>query len=255
MNYKYKILAVGLLCFNIGGCELIDGILHPDNGDDEAIIDKNFESAALQLGLSESTVTRLCTASDKISVHCTNTFNNITNQQVVSVEYSFDEVILKNDYAKSTNASRVILYLPTDGTTARIEFENGRTYLFNEGYEYNHVDPMDFATDSTTANLANSAEESIAKLASSSVMVYVSDSELSRKSTASIRNRDYSLTEAQDLINAAGTIMFPVLIVNVTGNGITEPTDVSFAAYTAGYTAILSNYSSAISTAIEQSWF
>ncbi|WP_237524132.1 hypothetical protein [Shewanella sp. KX20019] len=252
---KLKVIAIFVLCLNVSGCEYVEGILHPDNGDDEAKIDKDFKSDALQLGLSETTVTRLCTATDKISVNCISVLNSETNQKEVRVEYTFNDITLKNDYAKSTNGSRIIFHLPVDGATASIEFENGRTYLFNEGYEYNHVDPMDFATDSTTANLANSAEESIAKLASSSVIVYVSDSELSRKSTASIRNRDYSLTEAQDLINAAGTIMFPVLIVNVTGNGITEPTDVSFAAYTAGYTAILSNYSSAISTAIEQSWF
>ncbi|WP_144207655.1 hypothetical protein [Shewanella donghaensis] len=250
MNAKLKIFAVGLLCLNVGGCDLIDGILDPDNGDDDAKIDKTFKSEALQLGLSESNINRLCTATSKIKVHCVSTLNENTNQQEVRVEYTFNNVLLKNDYAKSTNASRIIFHLPADSATASFEFENSRTYEFNSGYEYTTSEPTDF----DTANLANSSLESIAKLVNTSVTDPVSDSELSIISTASLSNTDYARTEAQDIILAASTMLFPPLTVEVTSNSITEPVDASFAMFTAGHTAILSNYRVVFLSSIEQTW-
>ncbi|MGS0680288.1 hypothetical protein ACVBIL_03900 [Shewanella sp. 125m-7] len=250
MNTKVKILVVSLLCLNISGCEYIDNILHPDDGD-EVIVDKNFRSDALQLGLSDDTITRLCTATNKISVKCITELNLETSQQEVRVEYSYNDVIQKNDYAKSTVASRVIFHLPADGATANFEFENSRAYQFNDGYQYTWQEPADFAT----ADLVNDAKESIAKLANFSVIIRVSDSELSNISAASISNDDYSLTQAQDLINAANTVLFPELIVNVTNNELTVPIDASFKVFSTGHSAILADYSSVFSTAIEQSWF
>ncbi|ABZ75340.1 hypothetical protein Shal_0765 [Shewanella halifaxensis HAW-EB4] len=250
MNFKVKILVTSLLCLNISGCEYIDNILHPDDGD-EVIVDKNFRSDALQLGLSDDTITRLCTATNKISVKCITELNVETSQQEVRIEYAYNDVIQKNNYAKSTVASRVIFHLPADGATANIEFENSRAYQFNDGYQYTWQEPSDFAT----ADLVNDAKESIATLANFSVTIRVSDSELSNISAASISNDDYSLTQAQDLINVANTVLFPELIVNVTSSEPTVPTDASFAMFTAGHRAILADYSSVFSTAIEQSWF
>ncbi|MGS0689800.1 hypothetical protein [Shewanella sp. 30m-9] len=250
MNSKVKILATSLLCLNISGCEYIDNILHPDDGN-EVIVDNNFRNDALQLGLSDDTITRLCTATNKVSVKCITQFNVETSQQEVRVEYAYNDVIQKNDYAKSTAVSRIIFHLPADGATANIEFENSRVYQFNDGYQYTWQEPTDFAT----ADLVNDAKESIATLDNLSVTIRVSDSQLSNISAVSISNDDYSLTEAQDLINAANSLLFPELIVNVTSSEVTVPTDASFAMFTTGHRAILADYSSVYSTAIEQSWF
>lgn len=251
MNTKIKVLAVSLLCLNVSGCEYIDNILHPDDDKDEEITDDNFREQALQLGLSDDTIIRLCAATEEISVSCISKFNNKTNQQEVRVEYTFNDVLQQNDYAKSTAASRVIFQLPADGATAIITFENSRTYQFNEDYRYTWQEPTGF----TTADIANGAKESIAKLTNVSVTTRLSSSTLSTISTASMSNDDYPLTEAQDLINAASTMLFPELIVNVTHSELTEPADASFAMFTAGHSAIFAAYSATFSTAIEQSWF
>ena len=251
MKPALKLLTLGLLCLNISGCEYIEDILHPDDGKDEAKIDKSFKSDALQLGLSESTVTRLCTATAKISVKCVSQLNSNTNQQEVRVEYNYNDVTLKNDYAKSTNASRVIFHLPADSATASIEFENNRTIQFNDGLTYTWTEP----TDITSADLSNGAAESIAKLTATPVVTRVSETKLTYKSNASLNNVQYTLTAAQALINSASTVQFPVLTTSVSGNNLTAATDASFAMFTAGHTAILTNFSAAFSTAIEQSWF
>ncbi|WP_299804266.1 hypothetical protein [uncultured Shewanella sp.] len=251
MNAKIKLIVAGLLCLNLSGCEYIENILHPDDGNDEVIVDDNFRTHALQLGLSEASIIRLCTATDKIRANCISKFNEITNQQEVRVEYTFNDVIHKNNYAKSTSSSRVIFQLPADNATATIKFENSRTYQFNDGFQYTWQEPADF----TTADLANDADESIAKLENVSVTTRLSDSKLSKISTASMSNNDYSLTGAQDLMNAASTMLFPELIVNVTSSSLTEPADASFEMFTAGHRAIFTNYSTTFATAIEESWF
>ncbi|GIU16441.1 hypothetical protein [Shewanella sp. MBTL60-007] len=250
MNAKIKMLAAGLLCLNLSGCEYIENILHPDD-DDEVIVDDNFRTQALQLGLSDETIIRLCAATDEISTRCISKFNDTTNQQEVRVEYTFNDVIHKNNYAKSTAASRVIFQLPADGATASITFENSRIYQFNDGYQYTWQEPTDFKT----AKIAKSTQETIAELVNVAVTTRLSDSKLSNVSSATMSNSDYSLTEAQDAINAANTMLFPELIVNVTSNVLTEPTDASFAMFTAGHSAIFANYSATLATAIEQSWF
>lgn len=251
MNIKFKIITVSLLCLNISGCEYIDNILHPDDDNDEVIVDDNFRSAAQQLGLSDPIITQLCTATDKISIKCISQLNDATNQQEVRVEYAYNNVIHKNDYAKSTAATRVILNLPADSATASLIFENRRDIEFNDGYQYTWEEPSNF----TTAELINEQGNSIANLTNDSVTTRVSDSKLSSTSMASISNADYSLTEAQDLVNAANTILFPELVVSVTSDSVTIPVDASFEMFTAGHRAILSHYSITLSTAIEQSWF
>ncbi|WP_076536549.1 hypothetical protein [Shewanella sp. UCD-KL21] len=249
MDVKIKLVAFSVLCLNLGGCDLIDGILHPEDDDEDSKIDKNFSSDAQQLGLSETTIKRLCNATDNISIHCVSTYND-ENALELRVEYTFNDVLLKNSYAKSTNASRVIFHLPADGAIAKIEFENSRLYDFDSGYSYTWSEPADFST----ANLADSSEASVLALENATTIEEVSDSELSILSSAEFTNTEYSLTEAQDIIIASKTMLFPTLDVNVTSTGITEPTDASFVMFTAGHTAILSTYSSALSTAIEQSW-
>ena len=251
MNTKFKILATSLLCLNISGCEYIDNILHPDDDNDEVIVDDNFRSAAQQLGLSDPIITQLCTATEQISVKCISKLNDETNQQEVRVEYAYNNVIHKNDYAKSTAATRVILNLPADSATASLVFENSRDFEFNDGYQYIWEEPSNFAV----ATLINNQNEVIANLTNNSMTTRVSDSKLSTTSTASISNADYSLTESQDLVNAASTIFFPELIVNVTSGSSTLPIDASFEVFTAGHSAILSHYSITLATAIEQSWF
>ncbi|MCL1140047.1 hypothetical protein [Shewanella pneumatophori] len=251
MNTKFKILAVSLLCLNISGCEYIDNILHPDDDDDEVIVDDQFRSAAQQVGLSDTIITRLCTATDKISVKCISRLNDETNQQEVRVEYAYNDVLHKNDYAKSTTTSRIIFNLPADSAIANFTFENSRDIEFEEGYQYTADQPANFAV----AILVNNQNEAIAELTNNSVTTEVSDSKLSAISTASLTNTDYPLSEAQDLVNAASSILFPELILNVTSSSVTVPTDASFKMFTAGHSAILSHYSVTFSTAIEQSWF
>lgn len=251
MNAQIKVLAAGLLCLNLSGCEYIENILHPDDGNDEVIVDDNFRTHALQLGLSEASIIRLCTATDEIRANCISKFNDKTNQQEVRVEYTFNDVIHKNNYAKSTSASRVIFQLPADNATAVITFENSRTYQFNDDYQYTWQEPTGFEA----ADIANDANESIAKLENLSVTTRLSDSKLSNISTASMSNNDYSLTGAQEIMNAASTMLFPELIVNVTSSNLTEPADASFAMFTAGHRAIFTAYSDAFATAIEESWF
>ena len=249
MNGKVKILLASLLCLNLIGCEYVDNILHPDD-DDEIVIDENFKNDALQLGLSEAIVTQLCTATKEISVKCISVLNSDSNQKEVRFEYTYNNVTQKNDYAKSTDASRIIFHLPVDNTAARIEFENNRSYQFNDGYEFTWVEP----TDIETADVINDADESLAKLVNSAVIKRVTSSKLTNVSTASVSNEQYSITEAQDLVNSASTVLFPVLMVSVTSSDQTEPADASFKAFTTGHSAILSNFSAAFSTAIEQSW-
>ncbi|MEZ9594990.1 hypothetical protein AB4298_10130 [Shewanella sp. 10N.261.52.F9] len=251
MNTKLKIITISLLCLNLSGCEYIDNILHPDDDNDEVIVDDNFRSAAQQLGLSDTIITRLCTATDKISVKCISKLNDETNQQEVRVEYAYNNVLHKNDYAKSTATTRVIFNLPADSATASLAFENRRNFEFNNGYNYTWQEPTNFAT----AELVNNQNKPLASLTNDSVTTRVSDSKLSNTSMASISNADYSLTESQDLVNAASTIFFPELIVSVTSSSVTVPVDASFKVFTAGHSAILSNYSVTLSTAIEQSWF
>ncbi|ACJ31023.1 hypothetical protein swp_4378 [Shewanella piezotolerans WP3] len=249
MNTKVKMLLVSLLCLNLVGCEYVDNILHPDDGD-EIVIDENFKNDALQLGLSEAIITQLCTATKEISVKCISVLSSESNQQEVRFEYSYNNVTQENDYAKSTDASRIIFHLPVDSTAARIEFENNRSYQFNDGYEYTWVEP----TDIETADVVNDADESLAKLVNSAVIKRVTSSKLTNVSTASLSNDKYSITEAQDLVNRASTVLFPVLAVSVTSSDQTVPIDASFKMFTTGHNAILSNFSTAFSTAIEQSW-
>ncbi|WP_028765696.1 hypothetical protein [Shewanella fidelis] len=250
MKTKFKIITISLLCLNISGCEYIDNILHPDD-DEEVIVDDKFRDAAQQLGLSDAIITRLCTATDKISVKCISKLNDETNQQEVRVEYSFERVLHKNDYAKSYATSRVIFNLPADSAIANISFENSREVEFNEGYEYSIEEPEGFAN----ANLVDANNKTIASLDNLTETSRVSSSKLSTTATASMSNSDYSLTEAQDLVNAADTILFPELMITVTSSSVTEPTDASFKVFTTGHSAILSNYSATFATAIEQSWF
>lgn len=250
MNSTLKMLTASFLCLHLAGCEYVDNILHPDDGD-ETVIDETFKNDALQLGLSEAIVTQLCTATKEISVKCISVLNSDSNQKEVRFEYTYNNVTQKNDYAKSTDASRVIFHLPVDSTAARIEFENNRSYQFNDGYEYTWVEP----TDITTAIVVNDANESLTKLENSAVIKRVTNSKLTNVSTASLNNDQYSITEAQDIVNSANTVLFPVLVVSVTSSDQTEPVDASFDMFTAGHSAILSNFSSAFSTAIEQSWF
>ncbi len=250
MNTKFKIITVSLLCLNISGCEYIENILHPDD-DEEVIVDDKFRRAAQQLGLSDAVITQLCTATDKISVKCISQLNDATNQQEVRVEYAYNNVLQKNDYAKSTAATRVILNLPADSATASLVFENSRDFEFNDGYQYTWEEPSNFAT----AELVNNQNKPLASLTNDSVTTRVSDSKLSNTSMASISNADYSLTESQDLVNTASTIFFPELVVSVTSNSVTVPVDASFEVFTAGHSAILSHYSITLATAIEQSWF
>lgn len=249
MKSTVKVLTASLLCLNLVGCEYVDNILHPDDGD-ETVIDENFKNDALQLGLSEAIVTQLCTATKEISVKCISILNSDSNQKEVRFEYTYNNVTQKNDYAKSTDASRIIFHLPVDSTAARIEFENNRSYQFNDGYEYTWVEP----TDIETADVVNDTDESLAKLVNSAVIKRVTSSKLTNVSTASLSNDQYSITEAQDLVNSASTVLFPVLAVSVTSSDQTVPVDASFKAFTAGHSAILSNFSAAFSTAIEQSW-
>lgn len=249
MNAKVKILLASLLCLNLVGCEYIDNILHPDDSD-ETVIDENFKNDALQLGLSEAIITQLCTATKEISVKCISVLSSESNQKEVRFEYTYNNVTQKNDYAKSTDASRIIFHLPVDNTAARIEFENNRSYQFNDGYEFTWVEP----TDIETADVVNDADKSLAKLVNSAVIKRVTSSKLTNVSTANLSNDQYSITAAQDLVNGASTVLFPVLAVSVTSSDQTVPVDASFKAFTTGHSAILSNFSAAFSTAIEQSW-